>query len=440
MAYNATNPVTVGAATKKDHYDRSFDNTVALYAGAMSIPSQATNDIPFFSSASQIGRVVSANSAVMVTSAGGVPSLATTLPAVDGSALTGLTFAGLSPLTTRGDTLVASSGVVTGTRLPLGAAGAVLTSDGSDAAWTAPSATVNPGVCQGRLTLTSGVPVTSADVANASTLYWTPYKGNSISLYSGSAWVSFAQAELSLSLSGYTASRVYDIFIDHNGGSPQMTSLIWTDDTTRATALTTQDGVLVLTGDTEQRYVGTIFIDATGGETNDGSGQSATMKGAMRDVWNYYNRVPRAMHCVEYVTSWTYTTATWRLANAGGATGNKIHFVIGWPEVPVTSVVAASSECTLDATILRAGIGLDSTSDPASSGGVGYGPGIVAARQANPLSADDMLYAYYTGHPGIGRHYLAWLEYSSANGTSTWYGDSANAQLHQTGIQGMIEG
>lgn len=30
MAFNATNPVTVGAATKKDHYDRVFANTVLL--------------------------------------------------------------------------------------------------------------------------------------------------------------------------------------------------------------------------------------------------------------------------------------------------------------------------------------------------------------------------------------------------------------------------
>jgi len=29
--FNATNPVSVGLATKKDHYDRVFDNTVSLY-------------------------------------------------------------------------------------------------------------------------------------------------------------------------------------------------------------------------------------------------------------------------------------------------------------------------------------------------------------------------------------------------------------------------
>lgn len=31
MAINITNPVVVGAPTKKDHYDRVFDNTVSLY-------------------------------------------------------------------------------------------------------------------------------------------------------------------------------------------------------------------------------------------------------------------------------------------------------------------------------------------------------------------------------------------------------------------------
>ena len=47
------------------------------------------------------------------------------------------TFASISPLTTRGDTLVATSGTVTGTRLAVGGANTVLTSDGTDAAWAA---------------------------------------------------------------------------------------------------------------------------------------------------------------------------------------------------------------------------------------------------------------------------------------------------------------
>jgi hypothetical protein len=47
------------------------------------------------------------------------------------------TFASLSPLTTRGDTLVATSGTVTGTRLAVGGYGTALKSDGTDAAWDA---------------------------------------------------------------------------------------------------------------------------------------------------------------------------------------------------------------------------------------------------------------------------------------------------------------
>src|SRR5665213_2163919 len=38
-------------------------------------------------------------------------------------------------------------------------------------------------ICDGRLTLTSGVPVTTADVASATTVYFTPYKGNKIALF-----------------------------------------------------------------------------------------------------------------------------------------------------------------------------------------------------------------------------------------------------------------
>jgi hypothetical protein len=47
------------------------------------------------------------------------------------------TFASISPLTTRGDTLVASSGTVTGDRLAVGGYATALKSDGTDAAWDA---------------------------------------------------------------------------------------------------------------------------------------------------------------------------------------------------------------------------------------------------------------------------------------------------------------
>lgn len=72
MAYNGTNPVSVGAATKKDHYDRAFDNTVALYAGALGLTSQAALDFLYASSATQMARLAkgSGGQVVRLNSAG----------------------------------------------------------------------------------------------------------------------------------------------------------------------------------------------------------------------------------------------------------------------------------------------------------------------------------------------------------------------------------
>jgi hypothetical protein len=64
--------------------------------------------------------------------------------------------------------------------------------------------------------LESGVPISSTDQAAKTTLYFTPYNGNSISLYDGSEWDLFSFSELSLSLSGYTSNTNYDIFIYNN--------------------------------------------------------------------------------------------------------------------------------------------------------------------------------------------------------------------------------
>jgi hypothetical protein len=51
--YNATNPVTVGNATKKDDYDRLFDNCDVVRAGGIAITAQAANDDMYATSATQ---------------------------------------------------------------------------------------------------------------------------------------------------------------------------------------------------------------------------------------------------------------------------------------------------------------------------------------------------------------------------------------------------
>ena len=87
-----------------------------------------------------------------------------------------------------------------------------LSYDASSATWKAtPSA--NVGSC-GRLTLTSGTPVLTANVTAAATLYYTPYLGNLLGLYNGTAWKLYQFNELSLAGSNFAAaSTLHDIFI-----------------------------------------------------------------------------------------------------------------------------------------------------------------------------------------------------------------------------------
>ena len=203
--------------------------------------------------------------------------------------------------------------------------------------------------CQGRLTLTTATPVTTADVTGAATLYFTPYKGDYLALYTGAAWEIKNFSELSLSLAGYTAAKPYDIFVYDNGGTVTLESCIWTNGTTRATALALQNGVLVKTGAATRRYLGTIYMSGTG-TTEDSLLQ--------RYVWNYYNRFPRKLLMQDTTASWTYNTNTWRQARA--TAGNKVEFVVGVSEDIIDLKYQVSVECT-GAQLLHIAIGINLT-------------------------------------------------------------------------------
>jgi hypothetical protein len=125
-----------------------------------------------------------------------------------------------------------------------------------------------------RLTLQSGVAIPTTDSLAATTLYLTPYKGNSIALYSGTAWNVRTSAEMSISLANYVANTNYDLFVYSNSGAPTLESCAWTNNTTRATALALQDGVLSKSGATTRRYVGTIRTTSVTGQCED-SGYSS---------------------------------------------------------------------------------------------------------------------------------------------------------------------
>jgi hypothetical protein len=158
-----------------------------------------------------------------------------------------------------------------------------------------------PFACQGRLTTQSGVAVSTADRTAQATLYWTPYKGGWVSLYVGGVWTPQQFTEASIALPA-TANSNYDVFIYPSGATVALElSTAWTNDTTRATALGSQNGVPVKAGDATRLWVGIVRTLAAG-QTEDSA--------ARRFVCNYYQPVPRKAEATDS-TNRSTTSATY---------------------------------------------------------------------------------------------------------------------------------
>jgi len=262
------------------------------------------------------------------------------------------------------------------------------------------------GLCEGRLTLTTAVPVTTADVSAA---------GNRIGLYDGTRWSVHAFTERSLALVA-TSGVNYDVFLWNNGGTLTLELTAWASDTARATAIVLQDGVYVKTGATTRRYLGTIR--ASGANVCE---DSLTK----RFVWNMYNRMPRVLRRLETTGSWAYNVATYRQANAAPA--NQLEIVNGLVEQPHEVDIKASMEAATNS-FTAVGIGQNSTSAVAA-GCIQQTPRHSTTSTPIPASASLRIF------PALGYSFFAWLEWSTAVATTTWYGDN-NASETQSGIFG----
>jgi len=280
-------------------------------------------------------------------------------------------------------------------------------------------------VAGGRLTLESNVPISTSDQTAKTTIYYTPYMGNKLSLYNTTTglWTVHEFAQLSHSLSGETADKNYDIFAKSTNGVVSLEALIWTADTTRATALVLQDGVYCKTGALDQRYIGTYRITGTTGQCEDSF--------AKRLVWNAYNQVDRALYYLPSANSWSYTTATIRQANNTAA--NKIEAVAGLDgnSIAVDNWVMCSNGAAATTTFMAVGIGESSTTANATG---------TIVMPATPLVADYILSssAHLKKHKSAGYHYYAMLEWSTAANTTTWYGDNGAPTVRQSGISATL--
>jgi hypothetical protein len=264
---------------------------------------------------------------------------------------------------------------------------------------------VEPQLCEGRLTIVTGVPVPTADVASSASVYFTPYIGSRIALYvENYGWRNYKFDELTLNISAVAADKNLDIWVYDNAGTLTLAMTEWSNDILRATALAYQDGVLVKSGAPAYRYLGTVRT-FNAGVTRD----TVTS----RFVWNYYNRVDRHLLVNDATDSWTYTVATtWRALNTSA--NNRVTCVIGVDETIVKfSVYVMGSNSNTNP--IAVGIGLDVTNNNTAKVLRNMGPTSAAVKYW--LGAD------FCENPGIGYHFLQIVEYSGGN-TTTFYGDN----------------
>lgn len=282
-----------------------------------------------------------------------------------------------------------------------------------------------PTMCQGRLTATSGVAVTVADTTNNTTVYFTPYKGNYITIYYKSYWRIMRFSEISLALSGTAANSIYDIFV-YRASLGVLTlelSAAWANDHARTDALVMQDGVYVKSADRTRRYLGTIRTNGTANRFDDGI--------VARGLWNYYNRTKRMMRVYDSTNTWNYNVNTWR--EAGADANNDSNFVIGINEVLcIVKIKTNVISNGVAARLYSVGVGVNTTTVNSAQliGGMGNGSG----------GMNVPLYGLYYGYPGIGYNTLAYIEIAPSAARVNSWGDNGFPLQTRSGYLAIIEG
>lgn len=281
---------------------------------------------------------------------------------------------------------------------------------------------IYPPAC-GRITLNAGVPVTTADVVGSTSVYYTPYLGNWIGVFDGTFWQIMAFTELSLPVTAGTPDTNYDLFIGLNSGgigdTLNLDAEAWLSNSARNVGITTLDGVPVKGPDHTRRFLGTYRL----------VGASAASDSALfRCVWNQYNQVPRVLGVRPTADSWTYTAAAFRVA--AGETANSVDVVVGQLGGSMLSLHAShSAQNSAGVTILSTSIGENSTTTPAT--------GTIMRFTGGPTGQNVGMSAILHKYPPLGYSKYSWLEYSTATGTTTWYGDAGSAAV-QNGLSGWI--
>ena len=318
----------------------------------------------------------------------------------------------------------------------------------STTVWTAVNPTSSAGSVAtptGRLTPTSGTPVITTDATAQTAIYYTPYTGSTVPIYS-SSFTQQTFAELTLTLvSAHALNTLYDVFAFNNSGVVTLvTGPAWTASTAGSSsrgagAGTTQisriSGIWVNTVSMTGRngsttysipantatYLGTILIDGTAGQV---SCYVSVGQNRKFGVWNAYNRKTINLQISDPTGSpWLYTSATIRQSN--GAAGNKATVLCGLQEEVINGQFIQLVSVGGTSSFAYHGFGVDSTTTFS---------GVVAPAAANAAAQTTFISnsAYYSSTVlGISN----WNTCEAGTTSSNFYGTSGimNASVQWQG-------
>lgn len=300
--------------------------------------------------------------------------------------------------------------------------------DAVGGAKSASTDTVDPSTNAFRLSGVSATSVMTADSTALSTIYLAQHKGNRLALFDGTNWqIIQPPTEVSLAVTGRTTDLPFDVFAVANAGVVTLEMLNWSTATARATGLSRLDGVWTKTGDPTRRYLGSIRPRSA---TSYHWVRAGIDLPAKFDLFNADNRIEFGYSVLDSATSHAYTLATIR--QWAGSVNYQVEAMVGLAEEDLTGLAFATSRNATISIARSIGLGYDSTTQYAATSLSSTSANTVASIDANQTARALV-------QPGIGRHFLALLEWSTATGTCTWIGDNGGAGttlVYQSGFAG----
>lgn len=298
----------------------------------------------------------------------------------------------------------------------------------------APAQTIPP---QGRLTLTSGTPVMTGDVVATGTVYYAPYQGAYVPIFtqgSPGSWKSYNFSQLTLTLDStyQTIGNVYDVYVFLNSGTVTIgvTTTSWSSSTSRSVPVVQTGAGIWVNGEVQDlnngstiynpavytaTYLGSVYITVNG-ETTVNFKPAAAPGGTNNviGIWNAYNRVRMSSLCSDSNTDWTYSTAAFEpLDGANGNTKNRVTYLDGLGQSFVEGRVTTVAYNAVQGDGALIGVARDSTN----------GAGVIASTQSTTAGTAVGAHSFAAVEnfpPALGLHYLQATQ-DANNGTTVTF-------------------